>query len=671
MADALNEFFDRAGSALNRNLPGNRAFGLSLDPTKDSKSQTWPHSLYDGKGVIRRGSDGKVVASTGYLEPFIKVYRKDANGNLNLEIITENQEKASTIGSAINPRTNSIPSNFSLPSSITNTPFATPLFSTDAEGNSSGLAGFTPPIYYKYKSDAWSSDYPERFIDLNGDYLSTTKDKFNSIKESYKKFKDPSYNFKTSVNSGERLDSTLQNKDSGVVFSQPSSENKLSLFNQGEIMSSLDNEDPVFFGFEIIIDVENSPLFNGELETFIDSIGESYEEVRSRKEIVAEFKKEFIRYFRMSSDIPEEGDIFRTYGGKKYYYVNKISGIQKLNEMNTPDKNSQFVKYETDNITLTFFEDTTLNLGTLYSLYKLIYWSRLRGKSIIPENLLRFDCKIIVSELRNFVRVRRTVSSGVGYEVLKDNLSRYVYNLYECQFFFTNPTHPDTIDMTTPATSTPSYDVSISYKYSNMTFERFSGSGDFSGNGSYKKLSNIYINPNLSRNPTASQSNAYLLSNVVNVKLENYPGSTTSSNMSMLFEDNANPFSDFNRESISGLKNRQKSQQSTRLKNLYGQIRFDVAENKPKSLFRQAGEKFLNNLKTAGLMEAQRQINTRFALLNRSLDRIRNSFGIGRMSDPTNVYDFGATYNRTFINDVRNSLRTFAGESLTALITGG
>ena len=140
--------------------------------------------------------------------------------------------------------------------------------------------------------------------------------------------------------------------------------------------------------------------------------------------------------------------------------------------------------------------------------------------------------------------------------------------------------------------------------------------------------------------------------------------------MSGIFDD-TNPFADLNRERVSDLKNRQKSQQSTRLKNLYGQIQNDVAENKPKGLFRQAGEKFLNNLKTAGLMEAQRQINTRFALLNRSLDRIRNSFGIGRMSDPTNVYDFGATYNRTFINDVRNSLRTFAGESLTALITGG
>ena len=670
MADALNEFFDRAGSALNRNLPGNRAFGLSIDPTKDSKSATWPHSLYDGKGVIRRGSDGKVVASTGYLEPFIKVYRKDANGNLNLEIITENQEKAATIGSAINPRTNPSSSSFLVSSFVSPTPFASPLLSTDVDGNTFGFAGFTPPIYYKYKSDVWSSDFPERFIELNGEYLSTTKDKFNFITEGYKKFKDPSYEFKTAAAFNKRLTPTLQDQDSKILYSQPSSDSKISQFQEGEILSRTDNEDPVFFGFEIIIDVDNSPLFNGELETFIDSIGGSYEEVRSRKEIVSEFKKEFIRYFKMSSDLSPEPttSIFSTSSRKKYYYVNKIVGLQKLNEYNTSGKNSAFVNYETDLITLTFLEDTTLNLGTLYSLYKLIYWSRLRGKSIIPENLLRFDCKIIVSELRNFVRVRRSVSSGDGYEVLKDNLSRYVYNLYECQFFFDKPTHPDGIDMSTPATPTTSYDVSLNYKYSNMTFERFSG--DFNGNGSYQKLSNIYINPNLSTNPTASQSNAYLLRNDVNISLENYPGDSTTSMMSEIFDD-TNPFADLNRERVSDLKNRQKSQQSTRLKNLYGQIQNDVAENKPKGLFRQAGEKFLNNLKTAGLMEAQRQINTRFALLNRSLDRIRNSFGIGRMSDPTNVYDFGATYNRTFINDVRNSLRTFAGESLTALITGG
>ena len=77
----------------------------------------------------------------------------------------------------------------------------------------------------------------------------------------------------------------------------------------------------------------------------------------------------------------------------------------------------------------------------------------------------------------------------------------------------------------------------------------------------------------------------------------------------------------------------------------------------------------MENIKKAALNEAQRKMNDQFRLLNNSLDNIRNSFGIGRMTQPTNVYNNPP--GGQFFFDVQNSLRGFAGDSLTGLIGGG
>ena len=83
----------------------------------------------------------------------------------------------------------------------------------------------------------------------------------------------------------------------------------------------------------------------------------------------------------------------------------------------------------------------------------------------------------------------------------ESNLSRYVYNLYECQFFFDKPTHSDSIDIANTPTVTDKYDVSFNYKFSNMIFERYSPSivntatASFVDNGTYKSISNRELNP--------------------------------------------------------------------------------------------------------------------------------------------------------------------------------
>jgi hypothetical protein len=63
-------------------------------------------------------------------------------------------------------------------------------------------------------------------------------------------------------------------------------------------------------------------------------------------------------------------------------------------------------------------------------------------------------------------------------EVIKDNLSRYVYSLKECQFFFNTMPHNPDIDMANIATY-ETYGIQFDYKYSTVKFEKFMPSANF------------------------------------------------------------------------------------------------------------------------------------------------------------------------------------------------
>lgn len=460
-----------------------------------------------------------------------------------------------------------------------------------------------------------------------------------------------------------------------------------------------DNEDPVYFAFEIILNIDNSPLLNGEVEKFLNALSYTSDnrfadEFKARDlghiSIINQFKRELKRWFKTNreftgDELREDSHMFHE-PIERRYYLKGIKGIDKLIERNTPKDTESFVKYGSDLITLTFNEDVTLNMGTLASLYKELYWSRLRGKGIVPENLLRFDCRIIVSEMRNFVRVSNEINKGANnreattdnttfttgsqntttnedniLNYLRDNLSRYVYDLYECQFFFDKMSHPDSIDMTNPQ-KVDSYDVSFSFKYSNMMFERFDHP-----NAKWKRISNKYGNPlevNSDTFPEAknigTRYNYQITPDTLNWfnetnKSGNYEQQPMVSGDLEAVEKNPDPNSIYKFNSV--------NQQT-----LINQINAAKGDTKKQSIYAKAGAKLLDNLKTAALNEAQRQLNNKFRLLNTSLDKIRNSFGVGRMKEPTNVYKqpFGQ-YSRFFF-DVKNSLRDFGGDVLGGLI---
>ena len=251
-----------------------------------------------------------------------------------------------------------------------------------------------------------------------------------------------------------------------------------------------ENNDPVIFGFEIIIDDYSSPLLNGSITDFL-TLYSGVDEIKYKIPVYEDFKQQFSKLFRTKSNLKvnlEQTSISKSKtnyahtdspknifgnGRSAYlgYYLKKVGGLQNLIESNTSDKKKFLVDYGTDVITLDFFEDVSLSVGTLAHLYKLLYWSKPNGKGLVPENLLRFNCDIIVSECRNFNRVRKAIDTG-NLEVIKDNVSRYIYSLKECQFFFNTMPHNADVDLSAIQTY-DTYSMQFDYKYSAVKFEKF------------------------------------------------------------------------------------------------------------------------------------------------------------------------------------------------------
>jgi len=447
-----------------------------------------------------------------------------------------------------------------------------------------------------------------------------------------------------------------------LFSSDPESRVRLDEFlkNENDKVCYYDNEDPVYFGFEIIIDVENSPLLNGSLSEFLNEFGGSITEINERRKIYNQFKKELNRYFKFSTELEnsteviQDGLIYQTCNNPRRYYVKKIDGLNLLIESNSGDTSKSFVDYPKEKLSIGFFEDTTLNLGTLAVLYKSLYWSKLRGKSIIPENLLRFDCQIIVSELRNIARLKRT---GDVLEELRANLSRYVYKVYECQFFFKDMTHPPSVDMGQAPTATTDYLVPFAFKYSNLIFERWNPITD-----NWGTVRDDKIEVTEPRTPSTKEYSRNVSAGV-GPAIEQYKYDTSNLGASV-------PTTTTTLNTTNLL---QSLQQNSRI--ITPQIINPPLQNPSRGdLLGKASAQLLENLKNAALNEVQRGLNLRFRLINDSLDRIRDRFNIGRMPPPTNVYfptqNTGAYGTSNFFFDVQRSLRNFAGDFLTGLITG-
>lgn len=559
--------------------------------------------------------------------------------------------------------------------------------------------GFLPPVnlppildnevklgQYTYK------DWRGNLLSLNGSPI-TTKDKFDeginvpksndelvdfpySTRDSYLIFDDNSTDyFKHGLHVIDRL-TPVENPESG------SSNLRLSNFTS----TPFENNDPIIYGFEIIIDDVSSPLLNGSISDFIRNYS-NVSEIASRFHVYEEFKQQFVKFFKTKatvrindSDIltgeplksitkmregayPESESTKGIYqkGKLSYlnYYLKKVDGLSNLVERNTPKEKKFLNKYNDDTITLSFSEDVSLSVGTLAHLYKLLYWSKPNGKGIIPENLLRFNCDIIVSEVRNFNRVRKSIDSG-DIEVVKDNVSRYVYSLKECQFYFNTMPHENSIDMGGISTyGEGSYAVQFDYKYATSKLERFmpttNGFGEYVGYDSgsiWKKREN-----NDGDGSIAAGGATPKFFTVGDNKFSNNGVETPF----VLSKPEDNLFKrTFEGESEIG---------SDEEENIDGLERFK------RNTIAKAKE-LKSNLEDVAIRSATRElqtfINTRTAILNKTLNKILDSNGIVGVRPPRNIYtDRDLDAGGRIFYDVRGELINFVGGAVGNTLGGG
>jgi hypothetical protein len=343
-------------------------------------------------------------------------------------------------------------------------------------------------------------------------------------------------------------------------------------------------------------------------------------------------------------------------GKKAYmgYYLKKVSGLEKLIESNTPSVKKYLADYNKDVVSLTFTEDVSLSLGTLAHLYKLLYWSKPNGKGIIPENLLRFNCDIIISEVRNFKRVRKAIESN-SIEIIKDNVSRYIYSLRECQFYFNQMPHDNDVDLGGIKVF-DNYTIQFDYKYSIVNFERFvptsNGFGQYVGydGGAIWKVGN-------SKERTGSRVNA---SPAFITKGNNQLNQTGVNSPFVLNVPEDNLFKTTYPEN--------NNEQTTIEEDVSGFQKF-------KQNSKAKAKELKGRLEDQAIRSAQRElqfaVNTRVGLLNRTLNKVLNSAGVTGIRPPRNIYTDKIGAGGRIFYDVRGELFNFLGDSLGGALGGG
>jgi hypothetical protein len=459
-----------------------------------------------------------------------------------------------------------------------------------------------------------------------------------------------------------------------------------------------ENEDPTILAVDLQIKSITSPLLNDSLDDFITAFGTNYKEIESRKKIVTEFRKQLKKF--IPTDTPITDNSFTN----KSYYLQNITGLDKLVERPGPDA-SYFIDYGKDLITLEFLEDVSQNMGYLSSLYKALSYSRINGKELIPRNLLRFDIDITITEMRNYVRHMANPTDPTRIMLYADQISKYTYSLYECQFLFDKMPHGEMVS-NAKTEVLENFKLSFDYKFSTLNFKRFSGKitlqPDQNGKVSYY---NIDTSKKDMTDGFSDEKNANKPDVVMN-KIDSYPRVPTQYNKIKFNPDEFAP--DPNEEFALGQEefaqaapltetddqnsiapaqsgytspgnqgstytgtgdgfSPRSAKDDQKVKESESKSGSDITKppSKLKLGVNKAFDQIGEGLKRAAINEVNRQIITQAALLNKTIDNIRNSIGLGRMSAPTNVY----TGTNAFKNDVINTFRNTLGNSVKSFFS--
>src|SRR5690606_9290350 len=122
------------------------------------------------------------------------------------------------------------------------------------------------------------------------------------------------------------------------------------------------------------------------LDIFTFANNNGIKELQSREQVYQDFVEQFSKFFNRTDSV---------YNNFKGHYIKSIENLGDLVNKASGifSEKKQFTNYgkDSESIKLTMYEDNYLNTGYLAMLYNTMVYSKLNGKQLIPENLLRFD----------------------------------------------------------------------------------------------------------------------------------------------------------------------------------------------------------------------------------------------------------------------------------------
>jgi len=127
---------------------------------------------------------------------------------------------------------------------------------------------------------------------------------------------------------------------------------------------------------------------------------------------------------------------------EKSYYIESIIGLEKLT--------SKMIKYGDDKLTITLTEDVSLRSSYLAELYNNLCYSYKNQRYLLPENTLRFDLMIEISDIRVFKMLNPKWDGDTNTikQWINNDPPRMVYTLHDCNFdFFNSKAFEDAITM--------------------------------------------------------------------------------------------------------------------------------------------------------------------------------------------------------------------------------
>lgn len=186
-------------------------------------------------------------------------------------------------------------------------------------------------------------------------------------------------------------------------------------------------EDPTYLGYTIEID-ENSALFT-QVRPFLEKQGGTRTEINARLAVYEQFVSKVVMVFKSQESVesPDKRSVY-----VKSHYINSVSGMDLLRK--------KFIKWREDKLTVELHEDIAMFSTYLSHLYNNLTYSYENGRALIPENLLKFNLYIKISEVRSLTSIGRLKSNNATdqqvVDALKNNVTCLIYKLYDCEFDF-------------------------------------------------------------------------------------------------------------------------------------------------------------------------------------------------------------------------------------------